>query len=146
MRFRPDDGYCKPACGNRHATTSFLLRVRVKKSRILSYEQNSEELQEKQKKLNKDLEDLTLENKTSNSETLKGSENNLINIDSIDLDNAEGEATERNINGETKNIAPTFNPNLYENLSQDVNYELPKLKVLGKIQTEYRFTSKTNEF
>ena len=28
LRFRPDDAYCKPACGEKHHGSSFLLRVR----------------------------------------------------------------------------------------------------------------------
>lgn len=41
-----------------------------------------------------------------------------------------------------KNIAPTFDRNKYEDLSQDEQYELPKLKILGRIDTEFQFTSR----
>jgi len=32
LRFRSDDGYSKPTCGDRHSTNGFLLRVRIKKN------------------------------------------------------------------------------------------------------------------
>jgi len=31
LRFRPDDPHCKPTCGERVPTTSYLLRVKVMK-------------------------------------------------------------------------------------------------------------------
>lgn len=35
----------------------------------------------------------------------------------------------------------TFNVKKYENLSQDADYELPRLKILGRVDTEFKFTS-----
>ncbi|XP_043279585.1 general transcription factor 3C polypeptide 5 [Venturia canescens] len=34
LRFRPQDGYRKPTCGDKHETAGFLIRVRVKKSLV----------------------------------------------------------------------------------------------------------------
>lgn len=48
---------------------------------------------------------------------------------------------EKNLAKGKKNIAPTFDRNKYEDLSQDEEYELPKLKILGRIDTEFQFTS-----
>lgn len=31
LRFRPNDIYCKPACGDKIVTTSLLLKIKVKK-------------------------------------------------------------------------------------------------------------------
>ncbi|XP_012278191.1 general transcription factor 3C polypeptide 5 [Orussus abietinus] len=39
LHFRPGDGYSKPACGNRHETSAFLLRVRIKKKRVKNIEE-----------------------------------------------------------------------------------------------------------
>lgn len=35
----------------------------------------------------------------------------------------------------------TFDNNKYENLSQETDYEVPHLKILGRIETEFHFTS-----
>lgn len=35
----------------------------------------------------------------------------------------------------------TFDNNKYENLSQEADYEVPHLKILGRIETEFNFTS-----
>lgn len=33
LRFRPDDVYCRSACGDRQKTVSFLLKVKVKRKK-----------------------------------------------------------------------------------------------------------------
>lgn len=40
-----------------------------------------------------------------------------------------------------ENKSPTFDLDKYENLSNDNEYRLPKIKVLGQIDTEFKFTS-----
>ncbi|XP_034945411.1 general transcription factor 3C polypeptide 5 [Chelonus insularis] len=86
LRFRPSDGYCKPACGDRHQVAAFLLRVRVKKSQI--------------KQMNESFETNLCKN------------NSLFNT----------------------------HEKYEENLNNDENYRLPKLKVIGRVSTEFRFS------
>ena len=33
LRFRPDDVYCKPACGDKHQTSAVLLKVKVRRKK-----------------------------------------------------------------------------------------------------------------
>lgn len=36
LRFRPDDVYCKPACGDKHQISAVLLKVRVRRKKKLT--------------------------------------------------------------------------------------------------------------
>lgn len=40
-----------------------------------------------------------------------------------------------------RNVLPTFDNSKYENMSKEVDYELPCLKILGRVETEFKFTS-----
>ena len=118
LRFRPDDGYSKPACGDRHTTCGFLLRVRVKKSRV-------EKVNHEEARINS----------TPRSEIFKMDFSSK-NIDTLEEHNNSGETT-----NPSQNIPPTFDKQKCENLSQDNDYDLPKLKILGRVDIEFRFTS-----
>ncbi|XP_015607294.1 general transcription factor 3C polypeptide 5 [Cephus cinctus] len=215
LRFRPDDGYCKPACGDRHAVAGFLLRVRVKKKRIKNNENNTKETGKNIEVIevihvNKEITDNNVKNPGSDQSTqqnmnipIEESNKEYINEQSEDknigksmenlanqLNNCKVISTECETHDETeqsntkKNIAksnpkeeeyqsfaknpvcpesksnadnvsnnsnntpetkskenalPSFDSNKYEDLSQDEDYELPKLKVLGRIDTEFKF-------
>ncbi|XP_051173248.1 general transcription factor 3C polypeptide 5 [Leptopilina boulardi] len=114
LRFRPEDGYSKPACGDRNNTCGFLLRVRVKKSRAVQVNDNE------------------LLQQTNTQNTRKHS-----NVNNSDND----ENNKNNPYGAPENIPPAFDRQKYENLSSDQNYQLPKLKVLGRVDTEFKFTN-----
>lgn len=58
-------------------------------------------------------------------------------IDDKSLDNT---CVDKSPSKRKKNVF-TFDNNKYENLSQETNYEVPRLKILGKIETEFKFTS-----
>lgn len=47
---------------------------------------------------------------------------------------------DKNPSKRKKNIS-TFDNNKYINLSQETDYEVPQLKILGRIETEFKFTS-----
>lgn len=113
VRFRPEDAYSKPAYGDRNATCGFLLRVRVKKSRIRQAEAFTNET--------------CLPSSSANSSTYapQSSANNKGDNSKTSNNNAE----------------PTYDPKKYQDLSQDAHYELPELKVLGRIETEFKFSS-----
>ncbi|KAK2577020.1 hypothetical protein KPH14_011980 [Odynerus spinipes] len=176
LRFRPDDGYSKPTCGDRHSTTAFLLRVRVKKNRV-------EKVQEGMQRQAKDIDTEFIRNKINDvslndSDTKhKSDQNDITNIhEDCEKDNITelakqiqdcnvslkdntgchskvssheiGKSTsdtlvdnDKNLLKGKKNIAPTFDRNKYEDLSQSEQYELPKLKILGRIDTEFQFTN-----
>ncbi|XP_033225218.1 general transcription factor 3C polypeptide 5 [Belonocnema kinseyi] len=118
LRFRPDDGYSKPACGDKHTTCGFLLRVRVKKSRV--EQANREEARKNRMPRGEVRKTELMTENTDNSE--------------------ENDKTGESMNP-TQNILPTFDKQKYENLSQDKDYDLPKLKVLGRVDIEFRFTN-----
>lgn len=141
LRFRPDDGYCKPACGDRHQTSGFLLRIRVKKSRRAKVEdtaQSKTALQENNSS--------QATNSTNDVETdaMHRSANTGANA-FIDLSATSGENQEDADAALEKNQPPTFDRNKYENLSEDTEYQMPKLKILGRVDTEFRFTSKCSK-
>jgi len=48
--------------------------------------------------------------------------------------------TDKNLLKRKKNLF-IFNNNKYENLSQRTDYEVPRLKILGRIETEFKFMS-----
>lgn len=49
--------------------------------------------------------------------------------------------TDRDPPRRAKDALPTFDRDKYENLSQDTDYQLPHLKVLGRVDVEFKFTS-----
>ncbi|XP_015182271.1 PREDICTED: general transcription factor 3C polypeptide 5 [Polistes dominula] len=173
LRFRPDDGFTKPTCGDRHSKTAFLLRVRVKKHRIDKVQENAEksqndahiesmknimknmslstdssksnvdrnDIQNNQKNSKKDntvtdlveqIQNCNLSTKTDTKSSIKKS--------SSKISDTSPDAS-KNLLKEKKNIEPTFDRNKYEDLSQDEQYELPKLKILGRIDTEFQFNN-----
>lgn len=179
LRFRPDDGYSKPTCGDRHSTTGFLLRVRVKRNRIkqtkvtrsmsidttnlevLSCAIHSEEnltshLSEDQQidnlsniAIRRDSHEENAVNNLINQErddnsvhysTRDGIEEKSAIVDIRDLSDTCAD-TNRNSLNKKSNTLLTFDKNKYENLSHDTDYVLPRLKVLGRVDTEFKFTS-----
>ncbi|OXU20449.1 hypothetical protein TSAR_014419 [Trichomalopsis sarcophagae] len=147
LRFRPDDGYCKPACGDRHQTAGFLLRIRIKKSRRKNLE-NTQVDDKLEKEPNAkvanghDSSQSGKNEKSTNSpeeEIVKNLTDQITN-DSAKQENPQEPTTNHNDNDD-KNKSPTFDRNKYENLADDKDYELPKLKVLGRVDTEFRFTN-----
>ncbi|XP_034175976.1 general transcription factor IIIC subunit l(2)37Cd [Osmia lignaria lignaria] len=163
LRFRPDDVYCKPTCGDRHNTNGFLLRVCIKKGK---------NAKETEGKLN-DTSSVNLNDKNSgNASDLskKAQEEQLVTelIDQVqscsvgtsddthsphkdlsseaeaqpkDLQNVLLDSSDVTIPKTKENTMPTFDRNKYQNLSDDKDYELPELTVLGKVDTEFRFTN-----
>ena len=147
LRFRPDDGYCKPTCGDRHQTAAFLLRIRVKKSRREKVETSQLSSRSQNKK---DLNVIDGNNSSQNdkdnsstNETQDACVNELAEkiINCSVGSQASTIESNQNIDSE-KNKPPTFDRDKYEHLSEDAEYMLPKLKVLGRVDTEFRFTSK----
>lgn len=174
MRFRPDDGYSKPTCGDRHSKTAFLLRVRVKKNRINEVQKNVQisEANTNVESIKNDFKNVSL---NDDNQKNKGNQSDVQNHGDLKKDNVVIDLVEKiqncNVSTNTessskvssseiiktiadtsvdtgknlvkgkKNIAPTFDRNKYEDLSQDEQYELPKLKILGRIDTEFQFTS-----
>ena len=136
LRFRPDDGYCKPACGDKHQTSGFLLRIRIKKSRREKVEKEAESIHEKQSSCQNQKKESGVNN--SEEESVNKLTNEIMNC-SIESQSSK-QSNQNNVSD--KNQPPTFDRDKYENLSEDVEYELPKLKVLGRVETEFRFTSK----
>ncbi|KAI4497994.1 hypothetical protein M0802_006818 [Mischocyttarus mexicanus] len=189
LRFRPDDGYAKPACGDRHSKMAFLLRVRIKKHRIEKIQENEQKSKEdiNVETVKNVMENMSLSNDSLDSITDQNNDqNNEQNNDQDDVQNNQDDLKENNIitdlaeqiqncNLSTKtvnnssdkvfpsttsntisdtlpdisknlfeikkNISPTFDRNKYEDLSQDEQYELPKLKILGRIDTEFQFNN-----
>ncbi|OAD55297.1 General transcription factor 3C polypeptide 5 [Eufriesea mexicana] len=191
LRFRPDDIYCKPTCGDRHNTNGFLLRVRIKKSRVKKAEEAEAKPKKKQSPTTVNLNDSSTDD-TENTENTGNIENNVdkINLpgsqdmlqcndvenndqqkqlmteligqvqscsfntlddsagpshidlfsESIkDLQDLSLDTTDTNLSKSKKNILPTFDHDKYEDLSEDKDYELPKLQILGRVDTEFRF-------
>ncbi|XP_012220563.2 general transcription factor 3C polypeptide 5 [Linepithema humile] len=178
LRFRPDDGYSKPTCGDRHSTIGFLLRVRIKKNKTTQAEdvaiENTKIMDSTNVKATtscvgeENLDATHLKEQPKNtSDTKKDNHednadiNNLIdqihNCNVGSKHSITGDAAEKNCaTSNTKNLCDTstgeslsrkkttsftFNDNKYENLSQDADYELPSLKILGRVDTEFKFTN-----
>lgn len=99
--------------------TSFLLRVRIKKSRIRKLEEDQ------RKKDNNDI-DTPLVNENGNLDSVADLSDRII---SCNIQNS-------------KNNLESIKNQAYEDLSHDSEYQLPKLKILGRIDTEFEFTSK----
>lgn len=150
LRFRPDDGYCKPACGDRHQTAGFLLRIRIKKSRKEKLEKSASQVDDKLEKEAKsngtnsnDSSQNDKKNKSTNCAEEKTRKNLTDKITSFSVKQESSPTATNNHNEDSeKNKSPTFDRKKYENLADDQEYELPKLKVLGRVDTEFRFTSK----
>ena len=184
LRFRPDDVYCKPTCGDRYNTKGFLLRVRVKKSRVKKVEEFEAKVTEKQSTVTKSTDNAQSDNNVQNngdtaqSPDTQGAESRDANAESKNQERVISELADQvqscsvssfdctpgpshknlfpegikdfqdlsidndtNFTKNKKNIPPTFDRNKYEDLSEDRDYELPKLKVLGRVDTEFRFTN-----
>ncbi|KAK0088056.1 hypothetical protein PV326_004954 [Microctonus aethiopoides] len=163
LRFRPSDGYCKPACGDRHEVSGFLLRIRVKKSRI---EKTEEVSKAREPPDYRDLISAMSNNGRVTDKLTNETNNSNINTEMKDLDTEkqisidndnEKQNESKNINDSNreksltkttlpfgrqcdKNMPPTFDRHKYEDLSNDKDYTLPKLKVIGRVSTEFRFT------
>jgi len=58
----------------------------------------------------------------------------------VDDKNLNNTCVDKSPSRRKKNVI-TFDNNKYENLSQETDYEVPRLKILGKIDTEFKFTS-----
>jgi len=113
LRFRPDDGYCKPTCGDRHNTVGFLLRVRVKKNRVKQTEDVITKMTVKP----------TSPEKATTSQ-IKDCDSDLAHCSADTI--SEKKCSKNNVDN--------------ENLSQDAEFE-PRLKILGRVETEFKFTS-----
>ncbi|XP_012262747.2 general transcription factor 3C polypeptide 5 [Athalia rosae] len=170
LRFRPADGYCKPACGDRHVTTGFLLKVKVKNKRIRDEVDEQKTTAEVVEVINmgttegpRDFEDSV----NSNQETLQEKSNTAAEVrhglneltskiadcslspdhdragegEDHDTEDATGrERKDSNTDAKFKeSCLHLFEKNKYKDLSQDADYELPELAVLGQVDTEFRF-------
>ncbi|XP_058806576.1 general transcription factor 3C polypeptide 5 [Phymastichus coffea] len=138
LRFRPDDGYCKPTCGDRHQTSGFLLRIRVKKSRKEKVEKDArsknifqENNASQPNNSTNGTSDVGYNITHQSTDTLTNTSMDPLLIPAENQDDIVSE----------KNQSPTFDRNKYENLSEDTEYQLPKLKVLGRVDTEFRFSN-----
>ncbi|XP_077268995.1 LOW QUALITY PROTEIN: general transcription factor IIIC subunit l(2)37Cd [Temnothorax americanus] len=182
LRFRPDDGYSKPTCGDRHSTNGFLLRVRVKKNKVTQVKSATVELvkptsmditnsEATTSRISKDLHTSHSDNEQINAtfnvtrerDNYEGDisvDNSTIQEEDRDLDSTHcsEEAAEKKytVDNDDKNLCDTcvdknpsrnkkntfaFDNNKYENLSQETDYEVPYLKILGRIETEFKFTN-----
>ncbi|KAH0946082.1 hypothetical protein HN011_007029 [Eciton burchellii] len=112
LRFRPDDGYCKPTCGDRHNTVGFLLRVRVKKNRV----KQTEDV------ITKTVKPTSPEKATTSQ--IKDYDSDLAHCSADTI--SEEKCSKNNVDN--------------ENLSQDAEFE-PRLKILGRVETEFKFTN-----
>uniref|UniRef100_A0A0C9QR49 GTF3C5_0 protein n=1 Tax=Fopius arisanus TaxID=64838 RepID=A0A0C9QR49_9HYME len=125
LRFRPSDGFCKPACGDRHQVSGFLLRIRVKKSRVdnvtgenqekasQAWRNHASAMPKDITRLEDSIEDITKDLRSSSIDPGESNPRNNCRIDK----------------------------SKYEDLSGNQNYRLPKLKIMGRVDTEFRFTS-----
>ncbi|KAJ8679851.1 hypothetical protein QAD02_015638 [Eretmocerus hayati] len=139
LRFRPDDGYCKPACGDKHPTAGLLLRIRVKKSRREKVESASQANQQVKDDTNSTSGNYSSPNANSTNvmDQSMGELVNKVKKCSVDSHN---QSSEHNDESE-RNKSPTFERDKYENLSKDSEYQLPKLKILGRVESEFRFAN-----
>ncbi|XP_011698841.1 PREDICTED: general transcription factor 3C polypeptide 5 isoform X2 [Wasmannia auropunctata] len=176
LRFRPDDGYSKPTCGDRHSTNGFLLRVRIKKNKVTQVKSAVTELIEPK---SMDITDLKATSSSITQEALgtSHSKNEQINTtfdivrekdnhkDNVSVDNMINQEEDYDVNekaavkkytannenlhdtciekssSKRKTDIFTFDNNKYENISQETDYEVPHLKILGRIETEFKFTN-----
>ncbi|XP_033327286.2 general transcription factor IIIC subunit l(2)37Cd [Megalopta genalis] len=157
LKFRPDDAFCKPTCGDRYVTKGFLLRVRVKKSRA----EQVEKAEGKQTNKNIGLSN-TQGNKVQNENAsrVQVPETEVMDTDKIEkeeevISGLADQVQSCSVNNEEdatdppqptaqkikKDIPPTFDRSKFEDLSKDEEYKLPKLKVLGWVDMEFKFTN-----
>nr|XP_033206714.1 general transcription factor 3C polypeptide 5 [Bombus vancouverensis nearcticus] len=179
LRFRPDDIFCKPTCGDRHNTNGFLLRIRIKKSRVKKAEEAEAKQQRKSSRSTVIVSDSSIgdnENTENNVDKVNlpqtrdnkdqqeqlmtelidqvqscsfntpnnpvpGPSHRVYSENNADLPDQSLDTNEVNISKNKKDIPPTFDRNKYEDLSEDKDYTLPKLQILGRVDTEFRFTS-----
>ncbi|KAL6254602.1 hypothetical protein P5V15_014652 [Pogonomyrmex californicus] len=173
LRFRPNDGYSKPTCGDRHSTNGFLLRVRIKKNKILQVESTTLDFI-KSKSMNIinlnntfwctsfSRENLDTSSSSKNKYNYKDNISNLVNqeqncnISSMhynsektvqkkyaadDINNLHDICINKNSSKRKKHVSSIIDNNKYENLSQETDYKVPHLKILGRIDTEFKFTN-----
>ncbi|XP_054016559.1 general transcription factor 3C polypeptide 5 [Hylaeus anthracinus] len=144
LKFRPDEPCCKPACGDKYNTKGFLLRVRVKKSRVEKVKQPKEKGTKEQFETTVNITNNVQSNmdslKSSDTQKNKNQNEPLISELANQVQGCSiGTMDDGHFFKEKKNMTPTFEHTKYEDLSEDKDYELPKLKVLGRIDTEFRF-------
>ncbi|XP_076653346.1 general transcription factor IIIC subunit l(2)37Cd [Halictus rubicundus] len=156
LKFRPDDAFCKPTCGDRYNTKGFLLRVRVKKSRV----KKVEEAEADQMKKNVDVNNVQSSKVQDNINTVQMSETESIEsqknkneeqviseladqVQGCSVNNSDDttDLQQTDLGKTKKDIPPTFDRNKFEDLSKDEEYELPKLKVLGRVDMEFKFSN-----
>ncbi|KAL0100181.1 hypothetical protein PUN28_019541 [Cardiocondyla obscurior] len=179
LRFRPDDGYSKPTCGDRHSTNGFLLRVRIKKNKVTGAKSIRTEVV---RPISTDLVNVEATTSCSSKQCTSHDKSEQINQcsiareknsleDSYEANNIVCQRENLNVDFtpcnrekaiekkcatddtnlcdisvdnsplEKKKSTFTFNNNKYKNLSQDIDYKVPRLKILGKIETEFKFTN-----
>lgn len=149
LRFRPHNGYCKPACGDRHNTNGFLLRIRIKKSNARKTEAAETKEGKKQSASNVNLNknrDKNMagfqEKRSSNSlNDSAGSSKNLLSKNIKDMQDLSLDRNDANLLKSKKTIPLTFDRDKYQDLSEDKDYTLPKLKVVARVDTEFKFTN-----
>lgn len=166
MRFRPDDGYCKPTCGDRHSTIGFLLRVRIKKNRVIQADIieatkskciDTTNLEDTRSCTIGDKENLKTSHLSEDEQinsvfnvTMKedSSKDNTSTEDTVEkkcaadnIKNLDATYEDKSSPKRKRNVLPTFDNNRYENFSRETDYELPRLKILGRVETEFKFTS-----
>lgn len=184
LRFRPDDGYSKPTCGDRHGATGFLLRIRIKKNRVKRNKEdatvNTIDPHHSVEAVNSgtfftvpgktnmfhllengQIDDLMLNTAVTRDnyrsdvgDSANQTQDCDINSTNPSDEDAEkdtgavaitadlrGKDTDKDARKGKKDTLPIFDRDKYENLSGDTDYELPRLKVLGRIDVEFKFTS-----
>ncbi|XP_032669040.1 general transcription factor 3C polypeptide 5 isoform X2 [Odontomachus brunneus] len=179
LRFRPDDGYSKPTCGDRHGTTGFLLRVRIKKNRVNQAKGDTTvniiKSQSADAANSRTFSIIQGEIDSNMSQFLRGEQIDNLMSDIAVRNNHQGDAVNNLVNQarnqdigfsvdssseaavrtcasnlynldtnppkRKKDASPTFDHDKYENLSQDAGYDLPRLKILGRVDIEFNFTN-----
>ncbi|XP_012153767.2 general transcription factor IIIC subunit l(2)37Cd isoform X2 [Megachile rotundata] len=179
LRFRPDDVYCKPTCGDRHNTNGFLLRVRIKRRSKETDASQASEPSTSSANINNETDNKTNDKtnkhfskmpdmsqscdiRNTNKDKDEQLVSELVNqVQSCSVKSSDDICSSHNLfseieskespnvsidTGDTtspkpKNIMPTFDRNKYQDLSDDKDYQLPELTVLGKVNTEFRFTN-----
>ncbi|XP_063985821.1 general transcription factor 3C polypeptide 5 [Diachasmimorpha longicaudata] len=137
LRLRPADGFCKPACGDRHPVTGFLLRIRVKKSRVNQVMrtnlERASQARPHESAMPKDPLRPVIEDEIEDvTKYLRES-----SIDPADTSKRVPFPGQCDQNESTSK----FDKFKCEDLSGAADYRLPKLKILGRVETEFRFTN-----
>ncbi|KZC07299.1 General transcription factor 3C polypeptide 5, partial [Dufourea novaeangliae] len=157
LKFRPNDSYCKPTCGDKYNTKGFLLRVRVKKSRVKKAEENEAKRTEKHVNSSAtesngvqcnvniehslDTENIETQEDKCQEEQVISELTDQVQSCSVNAQDETANPNQSSLTNVKTNMLPTYEPNKYEDLSKDEDYELPKLKVLGRVDTEFRFAN-----